>query len=164
MFSTLGQADDSEIPPVLKANWPQSKNSGMHCALLRPRDIQFLYQSHVVQVETDSEAEFQNLLTLVPSWNNLVLNQAKVISSFSWDESPIMIIMSIEITTENSTLISRWITPRSINHRSVETNSSKFILNRRRVVRTEPEKQASLKSVCISTMWCSFYTSVSSFS
>lgn len=79
------------------------------------------------------ETEFQNLLTLVPLLNNLVPNQAKVLISFVCDEVPITIIMSMEITKDkNSTFVSRWVTPKAINHQLRETNNSKLILNRRK--------------------------------
>lgn len=77
VFSTLGQADNSEILPILQVNGPQSKNLGINCIPPGSCDIQFLYQRNVVRVSTDSETEFPNLLTLVPLLNNLVPNQEK---------------------------------------------------------------------------------------
>lgn len=51
---------------------------------------------------------FKTFRTLVPLLNNSVPNQAKVALAFFWDEIPIMIIMSIEMTKEkNSTLVRR---------------------------------------------------------
>lgn len=88
MFSTLGQADNSEIWPVLKVNQPQSKNLGIKCVLLSFCDAQFLYQRNVANVQTDSQTEFQNFLVLILLLNNLIPNQAKVTIPFVQDEIP----------------------------------------------------------------------------
>lgn len=95
-------------------------------------------------------SEFQNLRTLLPLLSNSVPNQAKVTLAFFWDEIPITIIMSIEISKEkNSTLVRRWVTPSSINH-PPGTSSSKALLNGRKSSQNGASKPSQPEvSVCI---------------
>lgn len=98
-----------------------------------------------LKIRRTVRVNFQTFRTLVPLLKNSVPNQAKAIRAFFWVKVPNMIIRSIHITKENSILVSRCVTPKSINHPS-DTNSSKFILHRT-MVRTKLVNPASLKSV-----------------